>query len=136
MGEVRVTARLTNAFDESLLRRGMLTADQVRSFEANAIVDTGATRTVLPPEIAERLGLAIRGQRVAYLAGGRSETVGVTEPLVVEIDGRDTLEEALVLGGEVLIGQTVLEKLDFLVDCDGRRLVSNPKHGDRPGTRS
>ena len=132
MAEVRVKARLTNAFDESLSRRGMLAADQVRSYEADAVVDTGATRTVLPPEIAERLGLAIRGQRFARYADGHREAVSVTEPLVVEIDGHDTLDEALVLGDQVLIGQTVLEKLDLLVDCDGRRFVPNPR---RPASR-
>jgi hypothetical protein len=32
----------------------------------------------------------------------------------------------------VLIGQTVLEKLDLLADCAGRRLIPNPKHPDQP----
>lgn len=105
MGEVRVTARLTNAVDEALVRRGMLAPDQVRSCDADALVDTGAVRIV------------------------------VTEPLVVELEGRDTLEEALVLGDEVLIGQTVLEKLDLFVDCQGRRLVPNPAHPDQPVTK-
>ena len=40
--------------------------------------------------------------------------------------------EALVLGDEVLIGQTVLEKLDLLADCVHRRLVPNPAHPDQP----
>ena len=44
-----------------------------------------------------------------------------------------TLEEALVLGDEVLIGQTVLDKkLDLLTDCANRRLVANPAHPDQP----
>ncbi len=29
---------------------------------------------------------------------------GITEPIVIDVDGRDTLEEALVLGDEALIG--------------------------------
>lgn len=132
MGEVRVKARLTNAVDEGLVRRGLLTSDQVRSYEADAVVDTGATRTVLPPDVAEHLGLAIRGQRFVHYADGHREAVNVTEPLVVEIDGHDTTDEALVLGDQVLIGQTVLEKLDLLVDCDGRRLIPNPR---RPASR-
>jgi clan AA aspartic protease len=132
MGEVRVIARLTNAVDEALVRRGMLPSDQVRSREADALVDTGAVRTVVPRHIAQLLGLGLRGQRTAEYAGGQTEAVGVTEPLVVELQGRDTLEEALVLGDEVLIGQTVLEKLDLFVDCQGRRLVPNPRHPDQP----
>jgi clan AA aspartic protease len=135
MGEVRVKAKLTNGFDESLLRRGMLAPDQVRTYEADAVVDTGSVFTVLPREIAERLGVAIRGERVISLADGRDESVSLTEPIVVEIGGREALEEAVVLGDEVLVGQVALEKMDFLVDCKGGRIMPNPKHGDRPRTR-
>jgi len=135
MGEVRVTARLTNAVDEALVRRGMLAPNQVRSCDADALVDTGAVRVVVPPHIAARLGLGLRGQRMAEYADGRTEAVSVTEPLVVELEGRDTLEEALVLGDEVIIGQTVLEKLDLLVDCRDRRVVPNPAHPDEPVTK-
>jgi len=132
MGEVRVAVKLTNAVDEALVRRGMMTPEQVRTYEADALVDTGAVRMVVPPEVATRLGLGVRGQRVAEYADGRTEAVSVTEPLVVEIDGRDTLEEALILGDQVLIGQTVLEKLDLFVDSRRRRLVPNPAHPDQP----
>jgi clan AA aspartic protease len=132
MGEVHIKARLTNAIDEALVRRGALTADRVRRCEVDAFVDTGASRTVLPAEVVERLGLVIRDRQVVSYADGHQETVGVTEPVVVEIDGRDTVDEALVLGDQVLIGQTVLEKLNLLVDCDGRRLVPNPR---RPASR-
>lgn len=135
MGEVRVKARLTNAVDEALVRRGTLGPEHVRTYEADALVDTGTVRTVLPAHVVARLGLALRGQRVAEYADGRKEAVGVTEPLVVELEGRDTLDEALVLGDEVLIGQTVLEKLDLFVDCERRRLVPNPAHPDQPVTK-
>jgi predicted aspartyl protease len=63
---------------------------------------------------------------MAAYADGRTEAVDVTGPVVVEIDGRDTLEEALILGDEVLIGQTVLEKLDLFVDSRRQRLIPNP----------
>ena len=86
MGEVRVRARLTNAVDEELVRRGVLTPDQVRTYEADALVDTGAVRMVLPPEIVARLGLGTRGQRMAEYADGRKEAVNVTGPLVVELE--------------------------------------------------
>jgi clan AA aspartic protease len=135
MGEVRVTVRLTNAVDEALVRRGMLVPAEVRTLEADALVDTGAVRMVVPPQVATRLGLGVRGQRVAEYADGRTQAVNVTEPLVVEIDGRDTLEEALVFGDEVLIGQTVLEKLDLFVDSRRRLLVPNPAHPDQPITK-
>jgi clan AA aspartic protease len=135
MGEVRVRARLTNAVDEALVRRGVLKPGEVRTCEADALVDTGAVRTVLPQLVVARLGLGVRGQRVTEYADGRQEAVSVTEPLVVELEGRDTLDEALVLGDEVLIGQTVLEKLDLLVDCQSRRVIPNPAHPEGPVTK-
>lgn len=132
MGTVRAKVKLTNAVDEELVRRGLLTANEVRVYEAQALVDTGAVSSVLPIHVVQRLGLSIRGQRVAEYADGRQETVGVTGPVAIECEGRDTLEEALVLGDEVLIGQTVLEKLDLLVDCVNQCLLPNPAHPDQP----
>ena len=58
-------------FLKELVRRGVLSADQVRTYDADALVDTGAVRTVLPPEVVARLGLATRGQQLAEYADGR-----------------------------------------------------------------
>jgi clan AA aspartic protease len=135
MGEVRVKAVITNAIDEGLARRGQISVAEIRRYEADAMVDTGAVRTVIPSHVAQRLGLASRGQRVVEYADGRKEAVDVTEAVVISILERDTLEEALVLGDEVLIGQTVLEKLDLMVDCNSRRVVPNPAHPDQPVTK-
>ena len=132
MGEIRVKVRLTNATDEELARSGSLSKDKVRFYEADAVVDTGAVRSVIPTHVLEKLGATIRGQRVAEYADGRKDTVGITGAIIFDILGRDTLEEALVLGDEVLIGQTVLEKLDLLADCANGRLVPNPAHPDQP----
>jgi clan AA aspartic protease len=135
VGEIRVRVRLTNAIDEALARRGKLGLERVRTYDAEALVDTGAIRSVIPVHVLEKLGVAERGQRVAEYADGRKDSVGVTEPIVFELLGRDTLEEALVLGDEVLIGQTVLEKLDLLADGQGRRVIPNPAHPDQPVTK-
>src|SRR2546428_11405269 len=128
MGEVRVAVKLTNAVDEALVRWGMMTPEQIRTYEADALVDTGAVRMVVPPEVAIRLGLGVRGQRMAESADGRTETVSGTEPLVVEIDGSDTREQPLILGDEAPSGQTALEKLDLLVHSRRRPPGSNPAH--------
>ena len=132
MGEIRAQVKLTNAVDEALVRRGALRPDQVRRVEVEGVVDTGAVRSVLPIHIVQQLGLQIRGQRMAQYADGREESVGVTEPVIFECLTRDTMEEALVLGNEVLIGQTVLEKLDLLADCAGRRLIPHPDRPNQP----
>lgn len=36
------------------------------------------------------------------------------------------------MGDEVMLGQVILEKLDFLVDCKNQRLVLNPANPDYP----
>jgi clan AA aspartic protease len=135
MGEVRVKVKLTNALDDALFRRGQLAKDEVRVYEADALVDTGAVRSVIPTHVVEKLNVGIRGNRVAEYADGRKESVELTEPVLFDLMGRDTMEEALVLGDEVLIGQTVLEKLDLLVDCANHRVIPNPAHPDQPVTK-
>jgi clan AA aspartic protease len=133
MGEVRVRVRLANAVDQALIRRGLLQPEQVRIYEADALVDTGAAvRCVLPPHVVQRLGLQMVGQRVAEYADGRLEPVGLTEPFTLQVLDREELEDAMVLDDEVLIGQTALEKLDLFVDGVNQRLVPNPAHPDQP----
>jgi clan AA aspartic protease len=123
---------LTNAIDEALVRRGSLSPEEMRREEVEALVDTGAVNCVLPPFVADRLGLDRPFRQVAEYADGRQEEVDVTEPVLFEIDGRKVYEECLVLGDEVLIGQTALEKTDLHVDCRARRLLPNPEHPHQP----
>ena len=132
MGEIRVKVLLTNATDASLHRQKKLAKKKIRTYEADALVDTGAVRSVVPSHVLEKLGVGVRGKRVAEYADGRQEEVGISESILFDILGRDTVDDALILGDEVLIGQTILEKLDLLADCANRRLVPNPAHPDQP----
>jgi clan AA aspartic protease len=132
MDEVRAKVKLTNAVDLGLARRSMMAPGDVRSLEAHALVDTGAVSLILPSFVAEQLGLARPFKQVAEYADGRSEEVDVTEPVLLEILGRSTHEEALILGDEVILGQTPLEKTDLHVNCREQRLFPNPAHPDQP----
>jgi clan AA aspartic protease len=132
MGEGRVMVRLSNAADMALVRRNLMRPEEIRAVEADALVDTGAVTFVLPSLVVERLGLARPFKQVAEYADGRREEVDVTEPVFVELLGRHTVEEALVLGDEVIVGQTILEKTDLYVDCRQKRLLPNPAHPDQP----
>ena len=131
MGEVRVRVKLTNAVDEELVNRGLLNPNLLRVYEAQALVDSGATRTVIPRSVVQQLGIRIWGQEIAQYADGRQEAVGLTGPVIIELLGRKTIEATLVTGDEVLIGQTVLETLDLLIDCKNQRLIPNPAHPDQ-----
>jgi len=113
-----------------MARLGHLPPEQVHTYTTQGLIDTGATRSVLPP--AERLGLIRLSRTEARYANGLLEEVDVTEPFLVEILGRQASDDAMVLGEDVLLGVTILEKLDLLVDCASQRLIPNPAHPDQP----
>ena len=135
MGDVSVRIKLTNAVDEGLAREGRLAEDKVRFVDVDAIVDTGAVRSAIPAEVLEELGLPLSSTQDAIYPDGRREEVSIAGPLIVDIMARRTMEDVLVLGDEVLVGQTILEKLDLLVDCRNQRLIPNPDHPDGAVTK-
>lgn len=130
MGEVRVKVRITNSADAQAALAGQLPREQVRSVEAEAMVDTGAVRSCVPAAMLERLGIRPYDQMTVELADGRKSSVGIADGVRFEIMDRRSGDDALILGDEVLIGQTLLEKMDLLVDCTRQRLV--PAHPDGP----
>ena len=132
MGKVRVKVKLTNSFDESLARRGKISEKEIRTYEADALVDTDAVSSVVPLNVMKQLGVLAIGTRVAEYADGRKDAVQLTEPITFDIIGRETIESAMVLGDEVIIGQTILEVIDMLVDCNNRKLIPNPAHPNQP----
>ena len=129
-GEVRVKVRITNSADTQAAQAGRLSPDKVRSLEAGALVDTGAVRSCVPAPLLERLGICPYEQRIVEYADGRKDSVGIADGVRFEIMHRKSSDDALALGDEVLIGQTLLEKMDLLVDCARQRVVPNPAHPD------
>ena len=132
MGEVRVKVKLTNSYDLSRLRRGEIAKQEVRIYEADALIDTGAVSSVVPLNVMQQLGLLAQDQRVAQYADGSTETVDLTEPIIFDIFGRKSTEGAMVLGDEVIVGKTILKVIDMQVDCANQKLVPNPAHPDQP----
>jgi clan AA aspartic protease len=101
-----------------------------------AVADTGAMLSSIPASLAQELGLEPARYAQARLADGSRHRIGVVEALRFEIDGRLVSDEALVMGDQVLIGQTVLEKMHLMVDCAGRRLVPDPDQPEYPVYRA
>lgn len=132
MSEVRVKVKLTNSYDESRRQRGEISKDEVRRYEADALIDTAAVSSVIPANVMKMLGLLSRGERVAEYAVGRKDRVELTEPIIFDIIGRETEEGAMVLGDKVIIGQTILEVIDMQVDCHNQKLIPNPAHPNQP----
>lgn len=108
--------------------RGVLSRDKVRWETVEAVVDTGAVRSCMPVDLMQKLGLRAARQINAQMANGQTQSVDMTEGVDMEILDRLVTEAFLVLGTEVLIGQTALEATDLLVDCNRRKVIPNPDH--------
>ena len=132
MDQVHVCVLLTNHRETVLARLGQLDASHIHRYETEALIDTGATRCILPSAVADRLGLVRLGHTVAKYADGSVEEVDVTEAFTIEILGRDMVATAMVSGEQVLLGMTVLAELDLLVDCTRQRLIPHPDRPDQP----
>ena len=130
MGEVKTKVKLFNSADANAAAEGRLSPEQVRVFEAEALVDTGAVRSCVPAQMLEHLGIKPYDQVTVELADGRKTDVGIADGVRFEIMQRRSSDDALILGDEILIGQTLLEKMDLLVDCARQRLV--PAHPEGP----
>jgi clan AA aspartic protease len=90
--------------------------DASRIIETKALVDTGATLTVIPESLARELGLKVTGR-------SKVETgVGIIElnrsRAYIEIMGRSDIVPVLISStvDKVLIGVTTLEILELEVD--------------------
>ncbi len=131
MGKVLVKIKLTNYFELELKRRKLL-KNKPRSVEAEALVDTGATRLYLQTNIIKALGLRKESEVQSKTTNGVRRR-SVFEPVRLELMGRQGAFQAVEIDDDVpnLLGQIPLEYLDFVVDPRGQKLIPNPEHGDK-----
>ena len=125
MGQVTALVTLRNAREVVLARLGHLAPERIHTYTAEALIDTGTLRAVLLPAVADQLGLQRLQRTGTQMADGRFGDAEITEAFYVELHGRQTVAEALVMGDHVLVGAIVLEGLDLVVDCARGRLVPN-----------
>ncbi|HET6251389.1 MAG TPA: retroviral-like aspartic protease family protein [Tepidisphaeraceae bacterium] len=125
MGRFSVEVELANHKDLYRAEAGLILPDQVRRLRIRGVVDTGATRLVIPEAVAQKLGLETSGTSKVRYADGRTAERAIVKDLHLAYGGRDSVFSAVVEPGResILVGAIVLEELDFLVDCIGQRLV-------------
>src|SRR5436190_15272930 len=98
--------------------------EYVRRMTVRGVVDTGATRLVLPKSVAKVLGVQPVGKINACYADGRKAVRQLVDGVHLELLGRSSVFKAAVEPRRetALIGAIVLEDLDFLVDPVQQRL--------------
>ncbi len=131
VGRFSVELNVTNHEDVVLAEAGFLPKEQVRRARIFGVVDTGASRLLLPASIVTALGLPEAGQVTVRFADGRRESKTVVRDVELEIQGRSSVFTAVVEPGhtDALIGAIVLEELDFVPDCTRQALLPRDPHG-------
>jgi predicted aspartyl protease len=131
VGRFSVEIELANHRDVMLAEAGFLLKEQVRRARISGVVDTVASRLVLPASVVTSLGLPEAGQVTARFADGRRESKTIVGDVELEIQGRSSVFTAVVEPGrtDALIGAIVLEELDFVPDCTRQALLPRDPHG-------
>jgi clan AA aspartic protease len=131
MGRFSVEFDVANHQDTVAASLGVLPSEKIRRARLSGVVDTGASRLVLPASVVNQLGLPEAGQITVRFADGRQDQRTRVTDAQVEIQNRSSVFTAVVEPGrtDALIGAIVLEELDFLADCTTHALLPRDPKG-------
>jgi clan AA aspartic protease len=90
----------------------------------DALVDTGATYTVLPKQLLQDLGVVPHSRAPFVIADGCEVELEIGRAWI-RVDGRQEFS-LVVFGDQALLGAVTLEELRLAPDPVSRRLVSVP----------
>lgn len=122
---------LKNNMDENAKTLGF--TESIRQIKKDMIVDTGAVVTSLPEHLVQELGLPF--ERKAKVRGyeGTSKEINLYNNLRIEIADRIAITPCIGVPNDhapLLLGQLVLEQIDYVVDCKNQRIIPNPEEVD------
>ncbi|MEX0614188.1 MAG: hypothetical protein WD738_12735 [Pirellulales bacterium] len=142
MGRVTVQVAIANYRDMILAEEGKLPTNEIRRTSVSGIVDSGAARLVLPPQVVQDLGLTQVGETGVRYADQRTARRPIVHNVWLELCGRGSVFSAIVEPDrqDALIGAIVREELDLIVDCtrnevrprDPDRIISEIESLNRP----
>jgi predicted aspartyl protease len=124
MGRFSVEVELANNNDVARAEAGDIPTSKVRRTTLRGVVDSGATRLVIPESVARQLGLQMAGEVGVRYADGRTAQRAIAGGIHLTWGGRSSVFNAIVEPerDSALIGAIVLEDLDLLVDCATQEL--------------
>jgi predicted aspartyl protease len=125
MGRFSVEVELSNNEDLYRAKAGLIRPDQIRQARIRGVVDSGATRLVIPASVAQTLGVEITGMTKVRYADGHTAQRPIAKGVHLAYGGREGVFSAIIEPDRdsALIGAIVMEDLDLLVDCSGQRLA-------------
>src|SRR5438874_1263683 len=96
MGRFSVEFEIANYEDVVQAKKGQLDVDKIRRMRLKGVVDTGATRLVLPSTAVTSLGLPEKGQINVIFADGRRDQRPLVGSAQVTYQGRNGVFSAVV----------------------------------------
>ncbi len=124
MGRLIVDVEVANYRDIVETELGHLPAAKVRRMTIKGVIDSGATRVVLPEAVAKHLGLPATSKVKVRYTDGRTAKRPQVEAVYLKLLGRHSVFNATLepKRDTALIGAIVLEDLDLLLDSAKQRL--------------
>ncbi|MGR3174973.1 MAG: aspartyl protease family protein [Candidatus Scalindua sp.] len=129
MGAKKIQIELENGADRYWFLQKKIKEKEIRQYQMDAIVDTGAVMLALPQEVVEELGLEVARTVVVTYADERKDERPVAGPVIIKI-GKRFMNTDCIVGpplSEALIGQVILEELDLIPDCQNQTLSPRPE---------
>lgn len=130
MGLVYAEIELINGDDLGMVRRNLMSPEEIKRMKTTALVDTGSYMLCINEEIQAQLQFPIVEKRKAESADGRILEFDVVDNVQVRFKNRATTCRAMVLPGdnEPLLGAIPLEDMDVLIHPQRQELIVNPDH--------
>ena len=107
---------------------------QLKSIEANSLVDAGAVHLCIPEHIAIRLQLKELEKREVTVADGTKKLCSYVGPVKLQFQNRSCFTGALVLGEAVLLGAIPMEDMDLVVQPALLKVSVNPANPNYPSS--
>lgn len=129
MGEIKVKIDLENFGDRYLFLKKKIKEKEIRNYQMEAVVDTGAVMLALPRDVVEKLGLEILRTVVVTYADERRDERPIAGTVTIKIGDRFMNTDCIVGPplSEALIGQVILEELDLIPDAQKQTLTPRPE---------
>jgi aspartyl protease family protein len=103
--------------------KGRLAGPTGRAEEVEFLVDTGATISVVPRSLADKLELKSARSQTVVIAGGQRDVWPVAEARLALNGDEITTQCFIAPDGPALLGAVALESLFLAVDPVGKRLI-------------
>jgi len=116
MGTVYAELTLRNSEDVTLVKRGFMKPENIRTVTVTAIVDTGSYSLMLDEETTQKLGLGKTGEQRIRIANGERVVCPVTTPVEINWKDRQSVMRVITVPGlpQILLGLLPMEEIDLI----------------------